>query len=455
MTGRGPIAPSRPPVRVGVAPTRSSRLFRSLRIHLAILLAGLFLVFYLVTAILIYGLTAQLTQSNVDAILRDTTRPLAARVLTDLDHGMFPSEFVTLAKLAAMYPKVSAIVLRDAQGNVIASTAPLVTRSLPYQSAGSAEMLATDQVGSHGWYRVLSLRLQNPYRQTIGYLQMALNVDRDRASLARLAEVLFLVGGLGIVLAAVAGFFLSKLSLRPAVRAWEQQEQFVADASHELRTPIAVMRVNLDLVNSRPDVTVADNAPWLQAIEDELHRMHRLTDQMLTLARTGGVAAAAHHQPVDLSHLVNKAGEAFQPAAEAKGLLLHHRSPAAGAPPLGEIIVLGDADALYQLLAILLDNAVKYTVAGRIDVDLERHRHEVRLSVRDTGIGIEPQHIGRVFDRFYRTDAARTKGSGGAGLGLAIARAIVVAHRGHIAVQSTAGHGTTFIVTLPVAARIT
>ncbi len=451
MTRPEPAAPARRPSGQGSA--YSWRLFRGLRIHLAVLLAALFLVFYVVTAVLIYSLTARLTQSNLDAILRDTTRPLAVSVLAEMDRGVFPLQFVELARLAEMYPKVSAIGLRDAQGNVIASTAPLVTGTLPYQSPGGAQTVADDHVASRGWYRVLTLRLLSPYRQTLGYLQVALNIDRDRTSLARLAEVLVLVGGLGILLAAVAGFFVSRLSLRPAVRAWEQQEQFVADASHELRTPLAVMRVNLDVVNSRPEATVADNAAWLQAIEDEMHRLHRLTDQLLTLARPDGRRSGRSMKPVDLGALAARSVAAFRPAAEVKGLELCCVAPAPGREGDGALTAMGDADSLAQLLGILLDNAIKYTTAGRVEVSVERHRQEVRLSVRDTGIGIAPQHHDRIFDRFYRADAARAKESGGAGLGLAIAQAIAAAHRGRIAVESQPGQGSAFVVSLPATDR--
>ncbi len=448
MTGSGPAIPAAP--RTGRADA-GSRLLHGLRVRLALLLATMFLVFYLITAGLIYGLTAQLTQDNVDAVLGDTTRPLAARVLKDLDRGVFPQEFVTLAKLSEMYPKVSAIVLRDAQGNVIASTAPRVTRTLAYRSAGSAEQFATRQIGS-SWYRVLTLPLQNPYRRTVGYLQMALNQDHDRSSLARLAEVLLLVGGLGILFAAAAGFFLSRLWLRPAMRAWQQQERFVADASHELRTPLTVMRLNLDLVLGQPDATIADNGPWLQSIEEEIHRLHRLSDQLLALARSGGAAAASRQSAVDLESLVMRVAAAFRPVAEAKGLALHVETPAPCAPE-ESFTLPGDPDGLYELLAVLLDNAVKYTTAGSIDVCLQRSRSDIRLEVRDTGIGIEPEHLERIFDRFYRTDLARAKGSGGTGLGLAIARDVALAHGGRISVHSAAGQGTTFTVVLPATSR--
>ena len=449
MTGHGPHVPAGGPWLPASA-AGSWRLFRGLRVHLALLVAGLFLVLYLLSAILIYGLTARLNQSDVDAILSDTTRPLAARVVSDLERGVFPSQFVALAKLSQAYPKVSAIVLRDAQGNVIASTAPLVTRTLPYQSGGATAQLQTDVVPSRGQYRVLTLRLENVYHQTLAYLQMAMSVNRDLASLASLEKVLFLVGGLGIVLAAAAGFLLSKLSLRPAVRAWEQQEQFVADASHELRTPLTVMRLNLDLVMSHPEATVAENAIWLQSIEDEIHRLHRMSEQLLTLARRHG-AGGSRREPVDVGVLAEKAVSAFRPAAEAKGLSL--RFAQTGVDMAGGCTIPGDGDALYQLLGILLDNAIKYTQSGGIDVELERRRLGVRLKVRDTGIGIETAHLGRIFDRFYRTDLARAKVGGGAGLGLAIARDIAAQHGGQITVESALGQGATFTVTLPAPAR--
>ena len=444
MSGPRPAAGARP----GYAPrarTGGAGLFRGLRVHLALLVGALFLVFYLVTAALIYGLTAQVTQSDVDAILDSQTRPLAAQVLHDLDRGVFPSRFVAVAQLTQAYPRVSAIVLRDAQGNVIASTAPRVTRSLAYQGASAAGTLATDDVAGYGSYRVLTLRLENPYRQTVGYLQMAMSVNRDQSALGRLLEVLLLVGGVGIALAAAAGFYLSRLSLRPAIRAWDQQEQFVADASHELRTPLAVMRVNLELVLSRPDATVQDNRTWLETLAGEIGRLTALTDQMLALARSAP-GRPARRQPVDLAELAGQTVEAFRAAAQGKGLAL------AGPPdrPEGGVKVQGDPEALHRLVAILLDNAVKYTQEGRIEVLVERQRRTARLRVRDTGIGIAPEHLGRVFDRFYRADAARAKDSGGAGLGLAIARSIARAHGGDIAIESAVGQGTEVSVTLPL-----
>lgn len=144
---RGRLPPSRP----GAGSTNGIHLLGRLRARLALLLAALFLAFYLVTSGLICSLTAQLTQDNVDAVLSDTTRPLAASVLGDLDRGVFPEQFVTLAKLSQAYPKVSAIVLRDAQGNVIASTAPLVTRTLPYKVEGSGQQVDTIRLSSGGW----------------------------------------------------------------------------------------------------------------------------------------------------------------------------------------------------------------------------------------------------------------------------------------------------------------
>lgn len=445
------------------APSSTWRLFRGLRIHLAGLLAGLFFVFYLITSILIYGLTARLTEADVDAVLSDTARPLAARITTALNRGTFPAQFVALAKLSQMYPKVSAIVLRDPQGNTIASTAPSVTRSLPYQSVTTTSTATTDKDPLQSLYRVLTVRLANQYRQTTGYLQVAIDVNRDHLTLIRLRHVLLLVGTTGILLAALAGFVLSKLSLRPAVRAWQLQEQFVADASHELRTPLTVMRLNLEVLNSQPDATIAENGQWMQSMEDEIHRLHRMTDQLLTLARTGTPLAELQRQPVDLQQLIHTAVDMFQTAASAKGLSIGIQCQTAtrgqgadcGGIAVGQgtvtglFTVMGDPDKLYQLITILVDNAIKYTLAGRIDLSLERRRHHVVLSVRDTGMGIDGAHLNRVFDRFYRTDTARTKGTGGTGLGLSIARSIATAHHGRISVHSTLGSGTTFIVSLP------
>ncbi|MCA1599734.1 MAG: cell wall metabolism sensor histidine kinase WalK, partial [Chloroflexi bacterium] len=178
-------------------------------------------------------------------------------------------------------------------------------------------------------------------------------------------------------------------------------------------------------------------------MRDEAARMGRLVANLLLLAR-GDEARAIDRRPVELDVLVLEAARQARAPAAARGVTvaLGHEDQATA---------LGDADLLKQLLLNLVDNAIAYTPSGgRVELSLDVDGEWARLSVRDTGPGIPAADVERIFERFYRMDEARTRRSGGAGLGLAIARWIAEAHGGHIAVESVVGRGSTFTLVLPL-----
>jgi len=226
-------------------------------------------------------------------------------------------------------------------------------------------------------------------------------------------------------------------------QSFTRMARFTADASHELRTPIAFIRTTAEVLlrRSRPDVELRQG---IRDIEAESVRMTALLDNMLALARADAGVEACTLQPVDIGAVVVKACRTAAAFAQLKGLELSAASFEPG------IEVEGDVALLERLFASLLDNAVKYTPAGgRIDVAIESALDRVCIVVRDTGIGISPEDVPRLFERFYRSDKARSRDSGGSGLGLSIARWIVDAHRGSISVDSHPGTGSEFRVVLP------
>jgi two-component system, OmpR family, heavy metal sensor histidine kinase CusS len=225
-------------------------------------------------------------------------------------------------------------------------------------------------------------------------------------------------------------------------RSFAEVRRFTADASHELRTPLAVIRSEAEVALNRP---IGEEAcrNLLGSILEEVERLTRLTDQLLTLAREDADAALRPEAAVNLTTLVGVVVENMRPLTDSKGVTLTVETE-------GPVEVRGDEVRLRQVLYNLLDNAIKYTPGGgAVTVRCRRVGGSAVVAVSDTGIGVPPEHRPRVFDRFYRVDKARTREQGGTGLGLSIARSIVAAHGGRIELDSAPGRGATFTVTLP------
>jgi heavy metal sensor kinase len=225
-------------------------------------------------------------------------------------------------------------------------------------------------------------------------------------------------------------------------RSFAEIRRFTADASHEIRTPLTAIRTETEVALRKP-LSDSDCQALLGSVLEECDRLTRLTDQLLTLARQDAGVTRPALEDVDLALLVKDVTETLHPLAESKGLQLvfHADGPAK---------VSGDNYGLRQVFFNVLDNAIKYTPSGgNIDVRLNRSDAQAVVTIKDTGIGIAPEHLPHVFDRFYRVDKARSRAEGGTGLGLSIARGTVLAHGGRIELTSAPGQGTTCTITLP------
>ncbi|MGC9291405.1 MAG: sensor histidine kinase [Acidobacteriaceae bacterium] len=227
---------------------------------------------------------------------------------------------------------------------------------------------------------------------------------------------------------------------------FERITRFTADASHELRTPIALLRTRTEVLLRRPRTAGEYRAALESNLADLEHTSVILGDLML-LARADAGAETLHFARVNLKELVQTTCDRARPLADAKDLSWSVELPAA---PLW---VQADADALQRLLLILIDNAVKYTpAAGRLAIALALSGEDAVLTVQDNGVGIAAEDMPYIFERFYRADKSRTRSSGGAGLGLAIGRWIAQQHSGTLTAESTPRAGSIFRVVLPCAA---
>ena len=224
--------------------------------------------------------------------------------------------------------------------------------------------------------------------------------------------------------------------------AFTAQRRFVADASHELRNPLAIIRTNSDLGIDDPD-RAEDGLRRMQRIRRAADRMAKLVDDLLALARLE--APAVTREPVDLGALVTEAGDEFLAEARARDLSLEWTVPQ-------DVVVRAERAGLKRALANLLDNAVRLAPRGtRVRLASGRENGWAWLAVADEGPGIAPEHQERVFDRFYRVDKGRSRASGGSGLGLAIVRDLVAAQGGAVRLHSDPDRGSTFVIWLPTA----
>jgi heavy metal sensor kinase len=225
-------------------------------------------------------------------------------------------------------------------------------------------------------------------------------------------------------------------------RSFEETRRFVADAAHELRTPLAVIHNAAEVALDGPREP-DQYRRFLEDILEEEERLKRLAEQLLFLCREDAGLSPEVRQVVRLDAIVRQAAEPMGELAAAHGLTLT-------AEQLEPCAISGDPDGLRRLLFNLLDNAIKYTPeGGEVETRCRCDGNSVTLTVSDTGAGIPPEHLPRVFERFYRVDPARSREGGGIGLGLAICRAIVESHGGTIRLESAEGEGTKVIVSFP------
>lgn len=345
----------------------------------------------------------------------------------------------------------------DARGELVWSTfaRDLDVPLLPRQAE------QTVRIAADYWLRQLTTPILAGDRLW-GYLRVShpwFEVSKPTRQLVRD----LLAGGLvTVAFVAGVGWVLSGIAIQPVRESFQQLKQFTADASHELRSPIASIQTNVQVALADPELDPHSQQSW-QVVERLTQRLGGLVDDLLFLARQDG--GVTHMQPRELAldALLLSVVEEQQAIAADRDIQLGLTiaDPPAGLSADADIYeCVGDEAQLARLFTNLIDNAIAYTPAsGRVCVCLARSSgfqiDGFQIEISDTGAGIAEAELPKLFDRFYRVDAARSHGhtASGTGLGLAIAKAIAERHQGQIAVVSTLGQGTTFTITLPARSR--
>ena len=474
-----------------------------IRLRLALWYAALFGVVLAAVTVLAYGALARQEYRAVDGSLVTVTEHYRDEIEAKLATGapltealpvragdepaeLLGAEYTVYAGAADLHANFAVI---DAAGNVLLDLACPGAEALagsPVNAAHRPGTFATVE-GDGGRLRLYKLPLRDG-GATVGAVQTAVSLAGLDRSLGRMRFGLLAAVGGGVVAAAAGGWAIAARALRPIATMTETaraiararvfdrrvplgrrgedrrdevgelarcfnemldgleashlaQRRFVDDAAHELRAPLATITGNVELLARARDLPSWQREAILADVGAEAERLRRLVDELLLLARADAGQPLARER-VPLDDLLLETLRALRPIAEGLDV---------GIAALEPVTVWGDRDRLKQLLLILIENALRYTPpGGKVRLSLGPRPEGAVVEVVDTGIGIDPDDLPRIFDRFYRGDRARGRDAGGSGLGLAIARWIAEAHGGAIAVASRPGRGSTFTVTLPL-----
>jgi signal transduction histidine kinase len=456
----------------------------TLRLRLTFWYSAVLAVIIAMFGMVIYGLTVFTMTRQIDSTLTGTAYSVirASRLQSMSDVQLLAIPPLDRFGATRIYVQVwqPNLTLVAASDNLGGYKSPLDADALKTPNQSARDVVVA---GAH--LRVLTIPLITGDHQVVGYVQAA--TPLEQVDLARSVLVLVLVGGgvAAVALAAVVGWLSAHRALKPLdamtetalqitrtddlsrrismagvahdevgrlaqafndtlerlERLFNAQRRFLADVSHELRTPLTTIRGNVDLLRRMGG---ADETS-LDAIQSEAERMSRLVGDLLLLAQSDAGTLPTARQPVELDTLILDVYREAQVLAGGVNLSISE---------IDQAIVLGDRDRLFQLVLNLVSNAIKFTPeGGKVSLGLSRVNDWARVVVTDTGVGIPPDELPQVFERFYRVDKARSRSQGGAGLGLAIAQRIAQVHGGRIEAASDGinGHGSTFSVWLPLA----
>ncbi|GHO99355.1 two-component sensor histidine kinase [Reticulibacter mediterranei] len=471
----------------------------SLRWQMVVWYTAAFTVLLVLTGAVFYQYLEHSLEAGVDTDLQLRAQQIAAGAV--ISHGTVSLHNVTgdlpgfgtppsSSPIQSVDVNAGALVrLLDAQGHLIAQTPAFRTLSVP------AESITQPQAGTP-WQGTIKTRHHEEIRidsralrvagKTIALIQVGESLENLHTLLHQLVAALLVVGTLVLACCAAVSYWLAGYSFAPIQRlaqtarkikagdlksrvpvppirdevqylaltlnemlesleqAFARQRRFVADASHELRTPVAVIRNTAGVALLEPP-QLDETVVALSEIRTETERLTLLLTDLLTLARGDEGQTRFEQETVQFDQLVETVAATLDQLAAERDIQLEVQIP-------HEVALLGDEARLIQVVMNLLDNAIRYTnPGGQVCVSVKQTASEACLIVRDTGIGIAPEHLPHIFERFYRADPMRREtGGSNSGLGLSIVEWIIHAHGGSVVVNSQVGQGTCFTVRLPL-----
>ena len=460
-------------------------MLKSLRLQLTAWYLAFFSALLLLLCVLLYGALSRSMERRLDASLTMQAGTAAKLLAEELEEMHGDAEGAAADVLAEMQPAGQVIAMLEGEDVLAGGAAAQRTKLAAAAQAARAEpgsetVVPLPNWGTHG---ARAAAHQLTYRSRRFTVLAVEPLDSIAADLQSLRRTLTLALPLLILLAGAGGYLLTRRGLAPLGamagqagditsqnlsarleigsaaeeltllaasfnellsrldQSFETMRRFVQDASHELRTPLAVIRGEADVALSR-ERPAAEYRESLATIQQEAQRLSRLVDDLLNLARADAGRVQLRIEELYLNDLLAECCRSVQPLAAARQIDLECRCA-------GDVPFRGDEGLLRRMVINLLDNAVRYTApGGKVSASLEAQGGDVRIRIADTGIGIAPESAGRVFERFYRADASRSREQDGFGLGLSIVKWIAESHHGQVELRSQPGEGSTFTVHL-------
>ena len=450
-------------------------LFRRSRTHLALWYAGVMAIILSLSGFSMYRF---LIQSNWEAMEREIES--IAGTLHDSLEPMLPASEEPTAILRRILPELCLadqpcnisptliqrhttgisdrstyyIRLFNHQGKLLAfspsqiiSELPQSLITTPWQTFKSSQGIRYHQftiiLHSHD---VKNQTHRHSNQPSWGYLQLGRNLEPFDAEVKRIKLILAIGLPIALILIAISSWWLSKLAMQPIYQSYQQQQQFTANAAHELRSPLASLLATVEAILRVPQANYEDTQIMLYKVEKQGRRLSNLIADLLLLSNLEQNSFPKKFQSCCLNDLVSDLTEEMSELATASDIHLTSQVPSM------EIYVLGNESQLYRLVLNLISNAIQYTPAqGDVHISLEVYDHNAVIAVKDTGIGIPKTEQNRIFDRFYRVNGDRSSKTGGTGLGLAIVQAIAKKHQANLKVTSQDGKGSLFTLELAIA----
>lgn len=394
-----------------------------------------------------------ITYSNIHSEIQDklNSQPEMQIVTDETEKGD-----ITIARYSSSDGPLSFNIVVDADGKILKIDSFIDMPEEVYYKAteiawSNKENNTTITLEGKQWrYAITQMRknvIQGNGQQFTTFLEdkyqiMFLDITESNKTLFELLITLLFVGFIMLFVIFIISLYFANRAIKPIAETWEKQKQFVADASHELKTPISIINANYDALLENQEETIKSQLKWLSYIKIGTDRMTKLIGDLLSLAKMDDVKFEIKKMPFNISNAVADIISSMESIVIEKGIKLSHLIEP-------DINVKGDSERVKQVITILFDNAIKYTNKnGQIDISLVESKRQVIFSIKNSGKGIAEQDLPKIFDRFYRGDPSRKHENGGYGLGLSIAKTIIDRLGGEIYVKSVEDEFTTFTITL-------